>query len=820
VSDAAGSGVLDCFHCGLPVPKGLDIEAFVLGAPRAMCCHGCAAVARTLEEQGLADYYRHRTEIPMTPAELPAALDRELERVEAAGLADELSPLDEEGLRTASLLVEDMRCAACAWLIEERLRPLPGMARATVNLGTQAVHVAFDPDQGSLGQVVRALHDVGYHARPRRPDTLAEHRQREHRRALLRLGVSGMGAMNVMTYAAALYAGAFVGMEDRYETLFRWVSFVVTTPVLFVAGEPFFTAAWRDLRARRPGMDVPIALAMGSAYFASAWATWTGTGEIYFDSVCMFAFFLTLGRSIEMWVRHRAGDATDRLLRAEPETACRLEAGREAWVPAAAIERGDHVLVRPGAAIPCDGRIVEGSTSVGEALLTGEPWPRDVGPGGRVFGGSTNVDQPIVVEATRGGRESMLASIVALLERAQSETPPVVLRADKVARWFVTGVLAIATITALAWLRIAPDRAFEVTLAVLVATCPCALSLATPVALAAAQSALAKAGVLVTRGHVVESLAEIGHVLLDKTGTLTRGEPTLACTQREREGDSRDLLALAARLEEGSEHPVAGALLRAFARSGSPAFDTPVDERRAVHGAGIEALISGERIRVGRPDWVAELVPPDRNAGAPVPDDAHVWVSLGDAKGRLALFGPKDPLRTETPDAMTALHALGLELEMVTGDPSPAAASLAHELGLDGVTTGASPEAKRERVRALQQAGERVAAVGDGVNDAPLLGQAEVSIAMGGGTDLAKTGADAVLMHDRLSLVPQAIAHARTTRRLIRQNLAWAVAYNAAVLPLAVLGQLAPWQSALGMSLSSLLVVVNGVRATRMKGVA
>ncbi len=813
---AGDPGVVDCFHCGLPVPRGFHAEVEVLGEPRPMCCHGCAAVARTLEAQGLSDYYRHRTEIPMTPAELPSALEPELERVEAAGLEDELSPLDEAGLRTSSLLVDDMRCAACAWLIEERLRQKPGVARASVNLGTHVVHVAFDPDATSLGGVVRALHDVGYRARPRRPDTVAAHRTREHRRALIRLGVAGLGAMNVMTYAAALYAGAFVGMEARYETLFRWVSWVVSTPVLLIAGEPFFRAAWRDLKTRRPGMDVPIALAMGSAYLASAWNTWRGAGEVYFDSVCMFAFFLTLGRSIEMWVRHRSGDATDRLLQAEPETACRVEGGREEWVPAASLEIGDRVLVRPGESIPCDGRIVEGTTSVGESLLTGEPWPRDVAVGARVFGGSTNVDQPVVVEATRAGRETMLAAIVALLERAQSETPPVVLRADRVARWFVSGVLVIASVSALAWLQVAPDRAFEVTLAVLVATCPCALSLATPVALAAAQSALAHGGFLVTRGHVVEALAETGRVLLDKTGTLTRGEPTLDRTLRLREDDGRDPLALAARLEAGSEHPVAQALLRAA--SGLVEAEGALTERQAVHGSGIEAVLDGERLRVGRPDWVDALA--REPAPAAVLDDDHVWVALGDEKGRLALFGLSDPMRDDAPGAIASLRSQGLALELVTGDPSPAAGRLADALGIEARTTGASPEAKRERLRALQREGERVAAVGDGVNDAPLLGQAEVSIAMGGGTDLAKTGAHAVLMNDRLALIPRAVSHARRTRRIVRQNLAWAAAYNASVIPLAVLGELAPWQSALGMSISSLLVVVNGVRASRMEEAA
>ncbi len=805
----------DCFHCGLPIPRGFHAEAFVLGAARPMCCHGCAAVARTLEAQGLSDYYRHRTERPMTPAELPSALEAELVPFTSADLAHDVAPLDDDGLRTASLLVEDMRCAACAWLIEERLRGRPGVARASANLGTHVVHVAFEPDTTSLDETLRTLHEIGYRARPRRPDTLAAHRTREHRRALIRLGVAGLGAMNVMTYAAALYAGAFVGMEARYETLFRWVSWVVSTPVLLVAGEPFLRAAWRDLKARRPGMDVPIALAMTSAYVASAWNTWRGTGEVYFDSVCMFAFFLTLGRSIEMWVRHRSEDATDRLLRAEPETACRLEHGEENWVPAASLEVGDRVLVRPGESIPCDGRIVDGRTSVGESLLTGEPWPRDVDVGGRVLGGSTNVDQPIVVEAVRPGRESVLASIVALLARAQSETPPIVQRADRVARWFVSGVLLMATGTAAVWLRIAPDRAFEVTLAVLVATCPCALSLATPVAIAAAQSALAGAGFLVTRGHVVEALAETRRMLLDKTGTLTRGRPTLDVTHAQREGDPNAMLALAARLEVGSEHPVAHALLRAA--QSVPAHEGELTERQAVHGSGIEALVDGERIRIGRPDWVDALATDARARAEEPAQDDHVWVALGDEKGRIALFGLIDPMRDDAPPAVHDLQALGLTLELVTGDSSPAASRLADALGIEEHVTGASPNAKRERIRTLQRQGERVAAVGDGVNDAPLLGQAEVSIAMGGGTDLAKVGAHAVLMNDRLRLIPRAVSHARRTRRIVRQNLAWAAAYNTAVIPLAVLGELAPWQSALGMSISSLLVVVNGVRAARWR---
>jgi Cu2+-exporting ATPase len=418
--------------------------------------------------------------------------------------------------------------------------------------------------------------------------------------------------------------------------------------------------------------------------------------------------------------------------------------------------------------------------------------------------------------------------VVALLGRAQSEKPPVVLRADRVARGFVAAVLVLAAGTAAAWSQIAPERAFEVTLSVLVATCPCALSLATPVALAAAQSALARAGLLVTRGHVVERLADADRFVFDKTGTLTRGEPTLIDGRAEPGHDRRRMLALAAELEARSEHPLARALRRAWRELGvEDGAERPFDVQQVepVVGSGLEAQVDGETLRIGRPDWVAELARADHaepeevlGLGANEAGDAHVWIALGDAKGRRALFAFDDPMREEAPEALERLRNRGLALELATGDPSPAAARLAHALALEAPCIGASPEVKRARVAELQRAGERVVFVGDGVNDAPVLGQADVSIAMGGGTDLAKIGADAVLLGDRLALLPAAVDHARRTRAIIRQNLAWAIVYNAAVLPLAMSGSLPPWIAALGMSLSSVWVVANGARVARLRG--
>ena len=675
----ASGPALDCFHCGLPVPDGLNIEVEVLGLPRPMCCAGCAAVAETLQAQGLAHYYSHRESLPLVPAELASGPLPEADLADAPGLAGEwIRELDDEKSE-ALLQVEGLRCAACAWLVEERLRSVPGIESASVNLATHALRVVLDPAKGSLGDAVRALREVGFKARPRRADVLAEDRRRERRTALVRLGIAGLGAMNVMTYAVALYAGAFEGIEMRYEQLFRWASAVVTTPVLLVAGAPFFQGAWRDLRVRRPGMDVPIALAIGSAYVASLWSTFTGTGEVWFDSVCMFVFFLTLGG---------ASRCSCVIAPATPPSACSRPArpphassrtATSAGCPRRASPSANAWSCAAGETIPCDGRVVEGFGSVAEALLNGEPWPRSVDAGAEVLGGSTNVDRPLVVEATRAGSETALSKVVALLGRAQSEKPPVVLRADRVARVFVAAVLVLAAGTAAVWSQLAPERAFEVTLSVLVATCPCALSLATPVALAAAQSALARAGLLVTRGHVIERLADADRFVFDKTGTLTRGEPTLVDGLAEPGHDRRRMLALAAELEARSEHPLARALRRAGRELGvQDASDRPFDVQHIepVVGAGLEAQVDGETLRIGRPDWVAELAGEGARGGeeeqADEHDEAHVWIALGDAKGCRARFAFDDPMREEAPAALERLRGQGLTLELATGDPSPA----------------------------------------------------------------------------------------------------------------------------------------------------
>jgi Cu2+-exporting ATPase len=608
-------------------------------------------------------------------------------------------------------------------------------------------------------------------------------------------------------------------MSEGAVDFMRLMGLLVSTPVVFVSARPFFEAAWREARALAPGMDVPVALAIGGAYLVSLYATFAGTGEVYFDSVCMFTFFLSVGRYLEMRIRHRSASLTRSLIDSAPLIARREEEGGERVIPAQALVVGDRFRVRPGEALPADGRVVEGRSSVEEALLTGEPWPRSVGVGNAVIAGSVNVESPILVEATRVGDATTLASIVALIERAQSERPPIAQLADRVARVFVMVVLGIACLDFVVWQLLAPEQAIWTTLAVLVATCPCALSLATPTAIAAATHALARAGLLITRGRALEGLARADWFVFDKTGTLTSGQPALVRIVPLRGCDADTALSRARSLEADSEHPVARALMRS---APDPQWPSPrrATDVQAQPGFGVEGRVDGVRHRIGRPEWAAALAPssPATEPGSAPPDEHEglVWVMLADESGPLAWFGLDDPIRADAAPALARLRDAGRALEMLSGDPSPAAARVADRLGLEVACVAATPVGKVERVRALQRQGHRVVVVGDGVNDGPFLQAGDVSIAMGSGCDLSRLGADAVLIRDDLSLLPRAVECAQRVRQIMFQNFGWAFVYNLLVLPLAVTGHLAPWLAALGMSASSLVVVLNALRLNRL----
>ena len=778
-----------------------------------MCCAGCAAVAQAIAGAGLSAYYSTRT----APAPREAARAETPADLAVYDLAEVQQPFVrrlEGGSRQATLLVEDITCGACVWLIESALRRSEGVCSVVVNLSARRVHVEWDEEKTRLSAILRTLRDLGYRTRGFDAAESASAAARERRSMAWRLFVAGLGMMQVMMYAVPAYL-ADGDMSADAGALMRWASLLLTVPVVLWSAGPFFRNAWRELRARRLGMDVPVALGIAIAFAASAWATVRGEGAVYFDSITMFVFLLLGARWLETTARARAAESQQWLERRVPAVADRLVSGMQSAtterVAVARLAPGDLVLVKPGSIVPVDGSIAAGASAVDESLLTGEPAPVAKREGDPVIGGSVNIASPLTVRVVRVGSETVLAGIVRLMDRAQSDRPHIALVADRIAAWFVLALVAVAAATALAWCWIEPARALWVMVAVLVVSCPCALSLATPAALAAATDALHRLGILVTRGHALETLARATHVVFDKTGTLTEGRMSLigviALDSRGRDY----CLALAAALEHGSEHPLARAIVGAAAGIAQPA----VTEIRSFPGQGVEAVVGGKCVRLGSQAFAAELTRrPAPAESAFVADDVHA-VTLADEEGYLALLTLGDAVRPAARMVVRELQARGMTVCLLSGDRSVTVSHVARELGIECAVGEALPDAKLAFVRKLQSDGAVVAMVGDGVNDAPVLSQAQVAISMGGGTDLAQASADIVLLGDDLGRLPTAFELSRDTMCIIRQNLAWAAAYNAAAIPLAAVGWITPLAAGVGMALSSLVVVGNALRLRR-----
>jgi Cu2+-exporting ATPase len=786
-----------CFHCGTAIPAGVALTVSVRGKAEPVCCAGCRAVAALIDEHGLAKFYDFRTAPSRKPL-LESGPWAVCDRPEIARrIARELGG----GMQELTCRVDGVTCAACTWLLDRGLRAVDGVSDVAVNpLSGEAV-IRFDAARTRVSNVLAGIERLGFMPRVRLggapgTDSTAARAQ------LKRLAVAGLGAMQVMTLSVALYAGAFTQMEAVFKSYFALVSMLIATPVVLYSGGPIFRSAWQSLACRRLGMDVPVALALAAALGASLFNALRGAGEVYFDSATMFVFLLTLGRFLEARARHRAGSVLDALGDLSPLVATRRRGAALERVGTIELAVGDRVLVAPGEAVPADGRLLSADGSFDESLLSGESLGRVRRIGDDVLGGSLNAScAPVEVEVTRLGADSYVQRVGSLLNRALADRPESLAIADRWAAWFVAGLLVVTAIAGCVWLSIAPERAFGVVLALLVVTCPCALSLATPTAFAVALGRLAQRGLLLTSARVLERLRDVRVWMFDKTGTLTEGRLGLARVTTYSVESEAAALAIAAALEAGLEHPIARALRAA---NGAAADAADVQVRT---GYGVAGTVAGRRYTLGSARYIG---------AAAAPHTAPNSVYLAEGARLVARIELADSVRPHARAALAALESGGARVTLVSGDERAAVLAVAERLQIRSALAAQSPADKLAVVAAEQAGGHVVAAVGDGINDAPLLAAADVSVAMQAGSRLAQATADVVFTGDDLRVLARLPAYAAATRSIVRENLTWAAAYNLIAVPLAAAGVLSPWMAAVGMSASSLVVVGNALRLARV----
>ncbi|MFT6951916.1 MAG: Cu2+-exporting ATPase [Paraglaciecola sp.] len=786
-------GKATCYHCDLPAVDGDKFDTEVLGAKRTMCCPGCQAVAEAIVANGLDDYYRFRTESGHTI------------QTNLADTLQQLSLYDEPGIQhdfvikqgqdnQIQLTIEGITCGACGWLIEKQLGKLPGIKQVAINVTSNRALITWSGESLSLSQIMATIERIGYHPSPFQADQQEAIFKRTHQALLKRLGLAGLMTMQVMMLAVAGYFDLFADMNPQTLSFFNWVSLFLTTPVVFYAGAGFYQSAFKALKAKTVNMDVPVAIAVLGTYLSGLWATYSGQGEVYFESVCMFIFLLLISRFIEHQARHKAAQISANMLQYIPLTANVLIDDVMHSVLAKNLQVGQNVLVKAGQSIPIDGEVIAGHGQVDESLLTGEFYPVVKTPGDKVYGGTLNTAGILTIAVRSEFKHALVNQIARLQEMAMANKPKLATLADKVSRYFVSAVLVLSLGSYIIWSLLGNDQAFWIAISVLIATCPCALGLATPSALSFAMANLNKQGVLLTRADVLEQLSDIDTIMLDKTGTLTQGKIAITAVHTLPGHNADTLMQYAASIEQYSEHPIA----RAFAQ---PKVTQEVVNFSSTLGLGVTGEIQGVMIKLGSQRFMTQ----------PIPDEIrHCSVFIQAGNQLLGGFVLTDKLRDDCLAMLTELRDRTLVL--LSGDNSHNVSQVAEQLAISQWYAHQAPAEKLHKIQQAQQQGHTVMMFGDGINDGPVLAQADIAVTLGAGSDLAKSSADIILLQNSLQKLPFLFNLAKRCKGKIRQNILWALGYNMLILPLAISGSLAPWMAVIGMSLSSIIVVVNSVR--------
>ena len=808
-----------CFHCSLPAKGAAACLGDVQGVQHHFCCSGCLNVCQIIHEVGLDNFYqrlKHRESTIAPPPDAPTDIEQyDLPEVQAEFVQN----LADDSCKT-QLMVEGIHCAACVWLIEKALVGMDGIIQAEVNLAHHRLALHWQPKNLALSDVIRRLAGLGYAAVPFDADS-AEGAIREHNRKLLfRLGFAGFGAMNIMWISIALYAGAFSGISNEYSHFFHWVSFAIATPVLFYSGSSILRSAWQGLCQGLLGMDLPIAIGALITYTYSVWQTWIAGSHVYFDTVVTFLFVILIGRYLEALARRNASSATLRLLELQPRMATRITEHGEERVSVRKLHVGDHLRIRPGDKIPADGSVIEGQSHVNESMLTGESKAIHKSIHCSLIAGTVNGESPLSMQVEKLGSETVLSRIIHLVESAQGSKAHIQDLADRIAPYFVGVTLSLASLTFLYWFSIDVNTALLAATAVLIITCPCALGLATPMAIAVSTGLAAKHGVLIRNGKALEKLAGISHVIMDKTGTLTEGN--IAVTNILFADNPNHALQLAGSIERHDSHPIAKAISASQETKKLGFFDA--HSLKVVAGLGVQGIVQAPHgdceVWVGNKRLMQRhgiiLTKEHHDACRRIEQGMGIAIFVAADGKLLGLLQLEDKLRAGTHTLISYLAQSNIAMTILTGDSIAAANYLKKELSQNmtlniRVIAEVLPENKATEVSLLQQQGEHVLMIGDGVNDAPALAQADISIAMGTGTDVSMECSDIVLMGSELQNIPWALALGKRTLKSIRQNLTFSLIYNIVLVPTAMLAWITPIFAALAMPLSSLVVIGNAI---------
>ncbi len=801
-----------CFHCGLPLPERELFEAEVDGHPRRFCCLGCQSVCKVIYDSGLEGFYQRTPEgtLLAPPPELPKDLAfYDLDEVQSEYVAD----LGAQ--REIDLLVEGIHCAACVWLIERTMAGVPGVISANVNLSGRRLHLRWDNSKIQLSQILGRLGEIGYAAVPFDPDAAEGTLKRQNRAFLFRIAFAGFAMMNLLWVSIALYTGAD---EGEFRKLFYWVGLGLATPTLFYSGFPFLKGAWTGLRRMHLTMDLPIAIGATSTYLYSGYVTIfsPAQGHVYFDTVVNLIFVLLVGRFLESISKRHAVAATQRLMDLQPRVATVIRDGVDQIVPVRAVKEGELILVKAGEHIPVDGIITEGRSSINEAMLTGESRPVDKSGGDKVSAGTMNLGSTLHIRVTGVLKDTALGRIIHLVEEAQASKAPIQRIADRIVPWFVTVTLFLAALTFGIWFNSGLELALMASISVLIITCPCAFGMATPMAIAVASGLGARNGILIKNGEVLETLSRISHFVFDKTGTLTEGRMKVKALHLAEGYSEQEIIRLAAMVERYSEHSIAQAIVLKAESEGVEQDTGTVANFENQAGLGVSAELDGRKILLGSRAWLARNGVGDSGVFGSLAQtlaaEAVTCVYIAIDGREVALFGIADQLRPGAVELLDSLRRQGNRLTLLSGDSKQVAEAVAGQLGGMEVIAEVLPDEKDSVIQRLQEKGERVAMVGDGINDAPALIRADVGISLGSGTDASMESSDIVLMSDELDKVQQGVALSRRTLRTIRQNIGISLVYNSIMVPLAMMAYVTPLVAAIAMPISSLLVIGNSAR--------